>query len=71
MNKPPRSPTKESTMHSNANTCSRCRFFSRNACSTRHCHDWRSERSVPGQESDWADQRQNDDEPEDRVGPTR
>ncbi len=48
-------------MHSSANTCSRCRFFSRNNCSTRHCYDWRLDRHPPHREADREDERPRDD----------
>lgn len=46
------------------NTCSRCRFFTRNACSSRHCYDWRAERQRR-REPDWEseDHDDPDDEP--------
>jgi hypothetical protein len=47
-------------MIGSGNTCSRCRFFPRNACSTRACYDWRTERARPGHDPEW-----DDDEPED------
>ncbi len=42
------------------NTCSRCRFFSRNACSTRHCHDWTADRARKGKEADWDEEERDD-----------
>ncbi len=42
------------------NTCSRCRFFSRNACSTRHCYDWRSDRKRWDTNEDERDDEQDD-----------
>lgn len=41
-------------------TCSRCRYFPRNACASRACYDWRLERTRRGHDPDWED-----DEPED------
>jgi hypothetical protein len=50
------------TMIGSPNTCSRCRFFSRNACSTRHCYDWRSDRKRwdPDTNEDERDDEQDD-----------
>ncbi len=58
-----RSP-QELTMIGSPNTCSRCRFFTRNACSSRHCYDWRAERQRR-REPDWEgeDHDDPDDEP--------
>ncbi len=42
------------------NTCSRCRFFTRNACSSRHCYDWRADRSHWGPEPEWEDDERDD-----------
>jgi hypothetical protein len=40
------------------NTCSRCRFFTRNACASRHCYDWRTEntRADPDVDEDERDE---------------
>jgi hypothetical protein len=54
----------ESTMIGSPNTCSRCRFFSRNACASRHCYDWRGERSQGGREPDLDDDERDDDNDE-------
>jgi len=53
-------------MIASPNTCSRCRFFTRNACSSRHCYDWRTERPRRGDEADWDDVRK---EPRDGPNP--
>jgi hypothetical protein len=52
----------ESPMIGSTNTCSRCRFFSRNACSTRHCYDWRADRS--SRDPEW-DEDERDEDPDD------
>lgn len=50
------------------NTCSRCRFFTRNACASRHCYDWRSERAQRRRDPDWDEEERYDDDSDDAPG---
>ncbi len=53
-------------MIGSANTCSRCRYFSRNACATRHCYDWRSERSQGYRRPDFEEDERDDERDEEQ-----